>query len=102
MSARHVGGSILPSSNPEIFGQERTPAGLVQVRVIPEEDTHGLFDSATGALLAKHPNGYSCHSLAKRLRDGAAAEQANYIVACGGTVTEAGWAAIAKATGSAA
>lgn len=89
---RNIGGSILPSSNPQILEPVETRHGALQVRVIASEDTHGLFRVSDGALLAKHPNGYSCHTLAKRLRDGGdAADQADYIVACGGMVTDAGW-----------
>lgn len=91
---RHVGGSLLPSSSPRIL----QPFAGLQVRVIEAEDTHGLFDIESGELLAKHPNGFSCYSLAERIRDGRRAiEQADYIVACAGVVTEAGRQAIAKA-----
>ncbi len=90
----HVGGSLFASNSPAIL---RPIAGM-QVRVIESEDTHGLFDIESGALLAKHPNGFSCYSLAERIRDGRrATEQADYIVACAGVVTEAGRLAIAKA-----
>lgn len=102
MTTRHIGGSLLPSSCPEILHQVETPAGTLQVRVIADEDTHGLFDLATGELLAKHPNGYSCHALAIRIHDGdawRATEQADYIVACGGVVTPAGRTFIAKVSG---
>lgn len=68
------------------------------MRVIEEEDTHGLFAVSTGDLLAKHPNGFSCHCLAERLMSGnRPAEQADYIVACGGLVTDAGRLAVSKA-----
>ena len=91
MRARHVGGSILPSNSSAILSPVDTPHGRLQVRVIPAEDTHGLFAVESGELLAKHPNGFSCHSLATRIRDGkGAVEQADYIVRCGGIVTKAG------------
>lgn len=102
MPRRYVGGSLLPSNSREILSPIETAQGRLQVRVIPEEDTHGLFNATDGALLAKHPNGFSCHLLATRIRDGSDADaQADYIVHCGGLVTDAGRAAIAKATRSA-
>lgn len=89
--SRYIGGSILPSSDGSILQPVETKHGTLQVQAIADEDTHGLFDVQTGALLAKHPNGYSCHTLATRIRDGRkAAEQADYIVTCGGVVTDAG------------
>lgn len=101
-SARHVGGSILPSNSAAILVEMSTPHGALQVRVLPDEDTHGLYAVEGGVLLAKHPNGFSCRVLAERVRDGKdAAEQADYIVRCGGTVTGAGRALIAKASGGA-
>jgi len=86
---RNIGGSLLPSNCPRILQPVDTPAGVLQVRVIEAEDTHGLFRMADGALLAKHPNGYSCHVLAERIRDGKRGpEQAAFIVACGGSITD--------------
>lgn len=83
---RHVGGSILPSNDRQILQPVVTRYGPVQVRVIAEEDTHGLF--FYDSLLAKHPNGYSCHALAKRMDNPVQALlQAEYIVRCGGQVT---------------
>lgn len=88
-TSRNIGGSILPSNCAMILQPVETPVGTLQVRVMEAQDTHGLFRVSDGALLAQHPNGYSCHALAKRLATGGkAAEQADYIVACGGTVTE--------------
>lgn len=98
---RNIGGSILPSSDPSILQPIQTRAGEVQVRVLAEQDTHGLFQGDT--LLAQHPNGYSCHALAKRMRDMRdAASQADYIVRCGGEVTKAGWIAVGQCTAVAA
>lgn len=92
MSKRNIGGSILPSNDARIL----TPIGPYRVRVIERDDTHGLFSLEADELLAEHPNGYSCYSLAERLlASKGAREQAEYIVRCGGTVTPAGWAAIA-------
>lgn len=94
---RHVGGSLLPSNNQQILTPVKTSHGTLQVRVITEQDTHGLFDTDSNELLAQHPNGFSCHDLAVRLRDRRRpAEQAAYIVACGGLVTAAGHALISK------
>jgi hypothetical protein len=84
---RHIGGSLLPST-PAVT-RVGTPVGLLQVRALPEWDTHGLFLGEE--LLASHPNGFSCLVLAERIRDSdRARQQADYIVACGGKVTEAG------------
>lgn len=50
------------------------------------EDTHALFLNDTR--IASHPNGYSCRSLAERMVAGDSIrtmEQAEYIIACGGT-----------------
>lgn len=87
---RNIGGSILPSSEARILQPVETMRGVMQVRVLPDEDAHGLFLGDT--LIAKHPNGYSCFELAARLKDEKnakrAVEQADYIKACGGFVAE--------------
>lgn len=93
MSTRNIGGSILPSSDSQILQPMRFGARVLQVHPIMEADTHGLFlETPHGpSLLATHPNGYSCHALAKRMVEGDAQrvkEQAEYILACGGTVCE--------------
>ena len=87
---RHVSGSLLPSNEPRILKPVETPFGTLQVRVIAELDTHGLFHkhSQGETLLATHGNGYSCHVLLKELvaRDVAGVRsQAQYILNCGGT-----------------
>lgn len=87
---RNIGGSILPSSSPEILKPIDCSLGRLQVRALPGTDTHALFltTSQGETLLASHPNGYSCHSLAKRMAAkewDRAREQAYYIVQCGGT-----------------
>jgi len=90
MSNRNIGGSLLPSSDPSILEPINTPVGAMQVRAIPEEDTHGLFDVDSGELIAKHANGYSCRELAERISKGNGADarmQSLYIIACGGKVT---------------
>lgn len=64
---------------------------------MPELDTHGLFlldlnQPGNEQLLAMHPNGYSCHSLAERIlaawrKERTVAyvlEQFDYILRCGG------------------
>lgn len=89
-TARHIGGSVLPSSSPLILQPVETPFGTLQVRVIEDEDTHGLFEVESGELLAKHPNGFSCHVLATRMAKEArwrVEAQASYIVSCAGSVT---------------
>lgn len=83
---RHVGGSILPSNEARILKPVETPFGTLQVRVIAELDTHGLFHE--GSLLATHPNGYSCHVLLEKIvaRDSdGVTRQAQHILDCGGT-----------------
>lgn len=59
------------------------------LRVVRDEaaDTHRLMRG--NRIVASHPNGFSCHTLGKHLHEGnpiKAEKQANYIVACGGTV----------------
>ena len=93
MSGRNIGGSILPSSAPHILQPMRLGALVIQVRAIPEADTHGLFiETPHGpSLLATHPNGYSCHNLGERMTKGdktRVREQAEYILRCGGTVRD--------------
>lgn len=90
---RNVGGSLLPSNEARILRPVETPFGVLQVRVIAELDTHGLFHKhAQGeTLLATHPNGYSCFELLERMARGdraRALEQARYILACGGTARQ--------------
>lgn len=84
---RHVGGSLLPSNNSRIL----QPMGKLQVRVLPELDTHGLFFTHEQGemLIAIHPNGFSCYELAERMSAGVdnaqrAIDQAQYILNCGG------------------
>ncbi len=94
----NIGNSILASSSPAILTPIETPVGVVQVRKMREQDTHGLFLVENDALLAAHPNGFSCHVLAVRLQNnGNFMDQADYIVACGGTITEEGKDILLKA-----
>lgn len=101
MSARHVGGSLLPSNDPNILQPLAHVSGYLLVRIVPELDTHSLYlvTPAGETKLASHPNGCSCRALADRMVSGDAkrvSEQAKYIVDCGGSVD---LAAIASATG---
>ena len=86
----HFGGSILPSSEPRILAPLTCGFGRLVVRPLPDENTYALvFMAVNGveAVVAKHPNGYSCRALAERMaaRDGERiCEQAEYIVRCGG------------------
>ena len=85
MRMRTIGGSLLPSNDSRVL----SPLGNMQVRVIEELDTHGLFlNSLKGeTLLAMHPNGYSCRELAERIASGNTEKvlaQVEYILACGG------------------
>jgi hypothetical protein len=68
------------------------PLGEAVFQVVPDEpmDTYHLVfchnDSA--AVIASHPNGFSCHSLAMRIVTGEIRridEQVAYIIRCGGT-----------------
>lgn len=93
MNKRNIGGSILPSSNPQILEPIPFLGGSLQVRALPEADTHALYftDGEAERELCRHPNGYSCHELAKRIFGGDSErirDQARYIVACGGTCTD--------------
>lgn len=99
---RHIGGSILPSGNTQVFQTKSGPFGVLQVRALPELNTHAVFFARTTADLgteetqiASHPNGFSCEVLAVRTIDAWekgytqwAVDQANYILTCGGTVIE--------------
>lgn len=86
-----IGGSLLPSSEPRILQPLQGKHGTFQVKPLPELDTYCLFFNED-VLLAMHPNGYSCHSLAERILavwDGSrdlkyALDQFDYILACGG------------------
>lgn len=88
--SRHIGGSLLPSSDPHILRKIETVFGTFQVRALPDLDTHGLFltHERGESLIATHPNGYSCHNLAERMIAGDETRiraQAEYIQFCGGT-----------------
>ena len=85
MSTRNIGGSILPSSSPQVLSPITTPKGVLQVREMFHLDTHGLF--VDSRLVAMHPNGYSCRSLAEYIASGDVGrvrQQAQYILDCGG------------------
>lgn len=85
-----IGGSVLASSDPSILQPMVGAHGTFQVRPCPELDTYCLFFEKSE--LAMHPNGYSCHNLAKRILEvwegkrevQYAMEQFDYILACGG------------------
>lgn len=91
MTTRHIGGSILPSSDPRILTALQCARGTLQVRALPDEDTHVLF--LDDRVVAEHPNGYSCRALAERIRDCWAGkcdaarvlEQFDHILRCGGS-----------------
>lgn len=94
MTTKNIGGSILPSSDASILKPMEGRHGTFQVRAIAELDTHCLFYSqgSYNSVIAMHANGYSCHSLAKRIIEvweGSkpaqhAIEQRDYINRCGG------------------
>lgn len=82
----NIGGSLLPSNESRILKPVDAPFGVLQVRVIADCDTHGLFCGES--LLATHPNGYSCHALLERMVSGdtnKTRDQVKYILDCGGT-----------------
>jgi hypothetical protein len=86
LAPRHIGGSLLPSNEVRILRPVETSFGTLQVRVIAELDTHGLFCGES--LLASHPNGYSCHALLEYMVAGntdRARDQVKHILDCGGT-----------------
>jgi len=96
---KNIGGSILPSSSPEILKplkfKSAVWAGNLQVTPNEKKDTHELFliNGDERQLLASHPNGFSCFELAKRMAARErmrSCEQATYIIACGGSVTALG------------
>lgn len=87
---RNIGGSILPSSSPQVLEPQPFRHGALVVRALPDADTHGLFwnREEMSSLLATHSNGHSCHNLGKRMIAGnveRVRDQAEYILRCGGT-----------------
>lgn len=80
---KNIGNSILPSCSADIL----VPMGEFKVVRDEPADTHRLMRG--DKIVASHPNGFSCHILGKHLAEGKklkAKLQADYIVACGGTV----------------
>ena len=100
---RNMGGSILPSSDPQILRPLHACGGSFQVNPDPLNDTHTL--TFNGSLLASHPNGYSCQNLADRMAQAWAGkrtvayalEQFDYVIACAGTGDRAAVVAILEA-----
>lgn len=97
---KNIGGSIFPSSSPEVlavvkFGGSCLWPGDLQVVPDVAQDTHHLMliNGKSRTVLASHPNGHSCHLLAKRMADQdrpRSNDQAIYIIACGGSITAVG------------
>ncbi len=88
--SHHIGGSLLASNNEYILKPIHCQPLVFQVRPDIEADTHHLIGTHDGKefTLASHPNGFSCHVLAERIKLGNrdnAIRQADYIVACAGT-----------------
>jgi len=95
---KHIGGSILPSSDAQVLQTKTGEHGVFQVRALPELDTHAVYFArsaddlgADEVMIASHPNGYSCDALAKRTiaawNDGSverALGQFDHIIVCGG------------------
>lgn len=86
----NIGNSVLASSSPRILQPMEFKRGILKIIPDREADTHRLEFSMGNlkGILASHPNGYSCHSLAERIISNdseSALKQAHYIVACGGT-----------------
>lgn len=87
---KNTGGSILPSSDPQILTPLPFRRGSLVVVPLEHVDTYALVykDEAGLSVLATHPNGYSCRELALRMASGnaeRATKQGAYILACGGT-----------------
>jgi len=94
---KNIGGSIFSSSSPEILRPIKLKVGTLQIVPDEQKDTHLLnyIKGESVSLLASHPNGFSCHSLATRWINSRTnkpedrllfLEQAEYIVLCGGFV----------------
>lgn len=93
---KNIGGAILPSSSPEILRPIPFKSGHLQVVPDREADTHRLYYTTKDSkvALASHPNGFSCHCLAERIKAGhydkearlKFLEQAEHIILCGGAV----------------
>lgn len=87
---RRIGGSVLPSSSPEIFRPLAGKNGLFYVKALVEEDTHALYfkeKHRNERMIAAHPNGFSCFALAQLIIQRnipQAIIQANFMVECGG------------------
>lgn len=89
MSVRHIGGSLLPSNDPTILRPLYASFGTLQVIALPDLDTHALFrtDERGTSMVAQHPNGFSCHELAKQMvagNESRVRDQVEHILACGG------------------
>lgn len=82
--------SILSNSAPYILTPMHGAHGVLQVKLIPLIEDHGLFMGES--LLAVHNNGFSCHCLGERIiaawegkaPASKALEQFDYILRCGG------------------
>lgn len=105
---RHFGGSLLPSSDPQILRPLSGARGTLQVKPLLEIESYGLFiehevpvyeggvmrQVKAQSLIASHPNGYSCRNLAERMIKAwltpsedliaLALDQFDYILSCGG------------------
>lgn len=88
MKKHNIGGSVFSSSSEQILKPITWSLGVLQVRPDIKNDTHELVWVAgeSETVLAEHPNGFSCHELAKRIVAGRndAQDQAEYIIRCGG------------------
>lgn len=78
-----------PPSDQAILAPIKTEFGVLQVRALPEFDTHALFlaHDRGECILVMHPNGYSCHEVAKRMaaKDEVKVRgQVQHILDCGG------------------
>lgn len=86
---KRIGNSLLPSSNPTILAPIKIGTAILQVMPDEKMDTHHLTlkRNDVETIIASHPNGFSCHSLAQRILAGDVqriTEQADYIIRCGG------------------
>jgi len=94
---KNIGGSLLPSSNDSILKPIKLKVGTLQIVPDEQKDTYLLnyINGESVSLLASHPNGFSCYSLATRWvksRTNTQEDrflfltQAEYIILCGGFV----------------
>jgi hypothetical protein len=94
---KNIGGSLFSSSDDAILRPIKLKVGTLQIVPDEQKDTHRLnyINGESVSLLASHPNGFSCHSLATRWINSRTntqedrflfLSQAEYIILCGGFI----------------